>query len=83
MKYLYIRLEVQDGEREHTHHCLHITKAENIIFAAERYAASFWGKSTHDEDGKWHTEGDQMIIEYKKVEELTKKQYNFLNSLFY
>lgn len=83
MKYLYIRLTVQDGEREHTHHCIHTTNAKNIEFAAERYAASFWGKSTHDKDGYWSAWGGEIMIKLRNVERLTKKQYNFLNSLFY
>lgn len=84
MKYLYIRLEVRDGEREHIHHCLHTTNAKSIEFAAERYAASFWGgESTHDKDGNWIAWDGEIMIKLEKVQKIAKNQYNFLNSLFY
>ena len=48
MKHLYIELEVQDGERRHTHRVLHNTNAENILFAAEWYVSHFWGNGRSD-----------------------------------
>ena len=43
IKYLFIHLEIQDGERRHDHKVLHITTAKNLNFAVEKYVATFWG----------------------------------------
>jgi hypothetical protein len=81
MKYLFIELEVRDGEREHTHRVLHTTNAKSIHFAAERYAATYWGYGKRDGDG-WYHHGGEIYTEYKKVKELTKEQFEQINALF-
>jgi hypothetical protein len=81
-KYLYIRLTVREGEREHTHHCLHTTRAENINFAAELYAARFWGTSYRD-DSTWYAWGGEIAITLEKVQEISAEKYNELHELFY
>jgi hypothetical protein len=52
-KYLYIYLVVQDGERRHDHKVLHITKANNLAFAAERYVSTFWGYGKVNKESRW------------------------------
>ena len=81
-KYLYIRLKVQEGEREHIHHCLHITKCNNINFAGDWYAAHFWGESTRDND-TWYACNNEIAISLKEVKELSKKEFEFLDNLIY
>lgn len=82
MKYLFIRLIVIDGGRENTHYVFHITKVNNISFAAERFAATYWGRGERDGDG-WLFDGGEVYVEYTKVVELTKEKYYELNELFY
>jgi len=81
MKYLYIELEVQDGERRHTHRCLHTTPGENINFAAQRYAYQFWGEPDGHNDEWWDLY--DIAIRLRKVTELTKEEYELMRKIFY
>jgi len=84
MKYLFIELQIQDGERRHTHRTLHTTNCKNINFAAQRYAATYWGDSSRDFGGNaWYAHGGEIAIECTDVQELTKPEYDFLQGLFY
>ncbi len=47
-RYMYIRIKVQDGDREHTHHCLHTTKCKSLDFAATWFTAHYWGLGVLD-----------------------------------
>ena len=80
-RFLYIRLDVQDGEREHTHHVLHTTTAENLAFAAQRYASTFWGKGVSDR-GVWWFDGE-FTVKLDTYKELTQQQYDYLLDLMY
>jgi len=82
IKHLYIRLIVREGEYEHTHHCLYLTMAENINFAAELYAARFWGPSYRD-GYRWMAQGGCMAIRVDRVLEISEEKYLELHSLFY
>jgi hypothetical protein len=80
VKYLFIHLEVQDGERRHDHRVLHTTKAKNINFAAERYVATFWGYSSRPFKGDWWHVGE-IALRLKRVVKLTKSEYNLINRI--
>jgi len=83
MKYLYIELEIQDGERNHTHRCLHTTKCKNINFAGEYYTAHFWGFSERTfNDNAWYAHAGEIAIECVDVKELTKPEFDFLHYIF-
>ena len=82
MKYLYIELRIIDGNREYTQRSLHSTTAKNILFAAERFAATYWGYGEREGEG-WLFDGGEVYVEYTKVKELTKEEYENLNRLFY
>lgn len=82
LRYLFITLDVCDGERKHTHRVLHATKCKNIDFAAEYYAAHFWGDARREDCG-WSAWGGEILIEVSKVVELTSSEYEYLFSLFY
>ena len=77
-KYLYIHLVIQDGERRHDHKVLHITRASNLAFAAERYVSTFWGYGKADKESKWWDYGE-CSGKLKTYQELTKREFNFLN----
>lgn len=84
MKYLLIELRVQDGERQHTHRILHTTTAKNINFAAERYAAQFWGEGERERQPKrnyWWVNGE-ITIQMDNVIELTYDQHRDMSMLF-
>ena len=55
MTHLYIEIEIQEGEFEHTHKILHTTNCENLEFAVQWYCAHFWEADDiyHDEDWWW------------------------------
>ena len=81
-KYLFIELKVQDGEREHNHRILHTTRAKNINFAAERYAAKFWGEGEREpKDNYWWVNGE-ITIRVDYVVEITLEQYNLMSTIF-
>ena len=82
-KYLFISLEERNGEYEYTHRCLLITRAQNINFATERYASTFWGWSSGHDTPYWLFEGGARMLKVDYVRELTKEQYDMLNELFY
>lgn len=82
MKHLFIQLAIQDGEREHTHRVLHTTNAQNINFAAEYYAAHYWGYSYKD-NNRWYAWGGEISIQVEKVQELTQEEFDKLSNLFY
>lgn len=98
MKYLYIELDIRDGEREHTHRVLHETSCENLDFAVMWYAAHYWGFGTkdlpyrwHDKpesersltDVRWYQQNDEICVEVGKWKELTKRQYNAVSKVIY
>ncbi|HRT02647.1 MAG TPA: hypothetical protein P5513_01755 [Candidatus Diapherotrites archaeon] len=81
-KYLFIHLEVQDGTRRHDHRVLHITKAKNINFAAERYVSTFWGYSSRPFKGDWWYTSE-ISLRLKRVVKLTKSEYKLLERIMY
>lgn len=88
MKYLYIELEIRQSEFEHMHRVLHTTNANNIQFAAQRYAATFWGESERLKYGDkkediWEAHGGEMHIKVYRVKELTQKEYNTMYNILY
>lgn len=87
MKYLFITLEIQDGERVHTHRVLETTNCKNINFAAEYYAAHYWGygeRTFKDMDNHaWFFHGDEIAIDVENVKELTKSEFDYVYNLFY
>ena len=82
MKKLYIELTVQDGERKHTHRVLTQTTCEDTNFAAQWYAAHFWGESKREDDW-WSSWGGEIAIRLVKVVELSETEYEILNKVFY
>jgi hypothetical protein len=82
LKYLYIRLVVREGEREHTHHCLHTTRAENIEFAVTLYTARFWGYSERVGD-YWFAHGCEISISLETYKELSQEEHEMLHKLLY
>ena len=81
MRYLFIHLEIQDGERRHNHRVLHITKADNLNFAVERYVSTYWGYGKVDKSSRWWDYGE-CAGRLKSFTELTKGEYDMLNYLF-
>ena len=81
MKYLFIELKIQDGERTHTHRVQHTTNAKNINFVAERYAATYWDSNAyHEKDYWWHF--NEITIKVEKVMEMTKEEHEIMNKFF-
>lgn len=82
MKYLFIELRIQDGERQHTHRVLTTTLASNVRFAAERYAASYWGHGKReDKDNYWWFDGE-ITIKVIRVTELSEFMYKAMSDVF-
>lgn len=90
MNYLYIRLIVREGEREHTHHCLETTESSDFGAIAEGYVKTFW---CDEEDIAWITvtparteyyaHGGEIALYLEKYEVLTKEKYDELFKLLY
>lgn len=82
MKYYFIELSVQDGEREHTHRVLTQSRNPDKNKVATDYAANFWGDS-EEVDGGFEAWGGEILIKVSKVLELTKEEFEFVYELFY
>lgn len=86
-KHLYIRLNVRDGEREHTHHCITSTNCESLEFAVVWYAAHFWGHGELESDKNktsyfwWFN--SEITVSIETWKELTNSEANMLNQLMY
>ena len=78
MKYLFIELLVQDGERSHTHKILHTTTGNDIKFAAERYASTYWGYGSYEHGIGWWFDGE-IVVKVNNVIELTKEEFECLD----
>jgi hypothetical protein len=83
MKHLFITLNVRDGEREHTHRILHTTNANNIWFAAQRYASTFWGECDERSKGdKGWGFFNEIIVEVENVVEITETEFQLMSDIF-
>lgn len=82
MRYVFINLEIQDGERNHVHRVLHITRTKNLDFAVKRYVSTFWGYGKVDKLSGWWDYGE-CAGRLKTFTELTKEEYEKLNHLFF
>lgn len=87
MKKLYIRILVQEGEREHTHHCLAQTEQDDIQAFADMYAKTFWGNEEDEEVTKigdyWESNGGEIGIMYETVKVLTEEEWTILDNILY
>jgi hypothetical protein len=81
IRYLFIHLEVQDGDRRHYHRILHTTKASNLNFAVERCVSTYWGYGKADKQSRWWNYGE-CSGRLKSFTELTKEEYEMLTYLF-
>ena len=80
---LYIRIKVQSGNREHTHHCLHESNCKSSVFAVMWYASHFWGHGVLDkEEGHWWFD-DEIIVEVETYKVLSKTDYELMHNLMY
>jgi hypothetical protein len=54
-KYFYVRVTTTDGEREYTQHYIQPTKCKNPGFAAEWFAAHFFGYGSLEKKSGYYT----------------------------
>jgi len=83
MKYLFITLDVQDGERKHTHRILHATRGNNIEFAAQRYVSNFWGfgeRQSKSDDFWWFF--GEITCRLSNVVEISEYEYKLMSGIF-
>ena len=80
IKYLFLRFDIQDGERTHQHKVLTQTKAVDIKFAIRRYLSTYWGEGYYDKYNKlWYYWDDEISLKFITYEILTKQEYDFLS----
>ena len=82
MKYLLITLKVQDGENQHRHRILHPTKGNDIKFAAEWYAAHFYGDEAERLLSWWQFQAGSIAVEVENVIELSLYEFQLMSRLF-
>ena len=80
MKYLFIELKIRDGEREHDHRVLTSTLGNDIQFAAQRYASSYWGYGERD-GNYWYVDGE-IAIKVTSVVEITEFEFKLMSRIF-
>lgn len=83
MKYLFIQINIRDGERVHNHRVVIQTKCKNLRFAAQYYIAHYWGESKHDGEGSWYAHGGEIALTLDFFKVISKSTYKLLNNLFY
>lgn len=81
MKRLFIELKIRDGERDHDHRVLTSTLGNNIQFAAQRYASSYWGYGKRD-GNYWYVDGGEIAIKVTSVVEITEFEYKLMSRIF-
>jgi hypothetical protein len=82
MKYLFITLEVQDGEHRHTHRVLSVTGGNNIQFAAQRYASMYYGENGDHNGDWWNFYSGTIAVKMVRVVELTEFEYKLMSDIF-
>lgn len=82
IKYLFIELEVREGERTHNHRVLFQTKLDNVVDAVDDYASNYWGESTKEGDF-FMACNDEISIRICKYKLLDKKTYDIMHDIFY
>ncbi len=82
-RHLYIQLLVQDGQLEHTHHCVTSTQCKDLNFAVIWYATHFWGEGEMDKTYNVYRFDNETEVSVYKYEEINPDQANLLNRLFY
>jgi hypothetical protein len=78
MKYILISLQIKCGEYEFKSHTVHeITNQTNALLFSENYAKTFYeGKYSQYENDDWYYfNGGEVAVKFKKVEEITKREY--------
>jgi len=79
MKYLLVKLKIQDGLHEYTFSKVHQTKGKNLNWSAEKFAATYLeGYSKHRQFGGWWTHSQSRAAQCVSWTKITKRQYNFL-----
>ena len=83
VKHLLITLEIQDGERQYKERCLHTTKATNLDFAVQRYAAGFFQSHSCYRDGNaWYQDNGEIAVCVESYSELAKYEYDLIQAAF-
>jgi hypothetical protein len=81
MKYVYVRLTVQDGERQYTQHATVFTYGDNLWLAAIRYVATYFGQPDWRDSESWFFQGGEVATRMSTYEELTKEEFDLLNRI--
>jgi len=78
-KYLFIHIEIQDGEFVHNHKVVIITKCKSLEYAAIYYVAHYWGygvRELKNECWWWH---GVLCGRIKDWTEVSKEDYKILS----
>jgi hypothetical protein len=78
MKYIFIDLKVVNGEYEYSCKSVHVTKAANISFVAEKHAGTFYGGRVSRSDTSWYFYGGEVAVQVANVKEISEQQYQTL-----
>lgn len=78
---------IREGEREHDHRVLTTTIANDIKFAAQRYASTYWGEGERERFGNsktnyWYAHGGEIAIRVTHVVEVSKYEYQLMSRIF-
>ena len=83
MKYLFITLNVQDGENRHTHRVLHTSQGTDINFIAQWYASHYYGNGSERYDDWWNYQTRIVMgVRVESVIELSEYTYKLMSDIF-
>jgi hypothetical protein len=82
VNYLFLNLEVTDGERAYNCLSVHLIHSNDYLDYAKQWAKSFYGDPNSDSeesiDGGWYQVGGEVYVKLHEVKLITKTEYEVL-----
>jgi hypothetical protein len=79
-RFLYLSLEVRDGERKYSCNSVHTIPPKKRIEAfAENYAKDFYGGKSEPYDGGYYYCGGEVHVSVHHYRLITKEEFDILN----
>jgi len=79
-KFMFLCIEVRDGEREYHSNSVHtLPSRRKISKFADNYAKEFYSSKPQKSDGGYYHFGGEVHVSAHNYREITKEEYDVLN----